>query len=205
MFNFILIPTGLVQQLEAKSSQIFILRVIQLKPVSSTENMKHAMNRLVSKCKQSFLFLKAQVPKDFCPKTPPAQTIAPPTPPWLLLPGYSTSLPPSCWLAGWLRVGGTSIRLTKIVVDPSPPVGKEDVKLLDHLLHDDVWMGDQSAARHHLHISQGPSCPDGKRENLHLFSPSFLMVSSPSPVLLSLYPHSSQLSSPIHQDISRKI
>ena len=88
-----------------------------------------------------FPLLGSSDPKRLLLKNPPAQTIAPPTPPWLLLPGYSTSLLPSCWLAGWLRVGGTSIRLTKIVVDPSPPVGKEDVKLLDHPLHDDVWMG----------------------------------------------------------------
>ena len=94
-----------------------------------------------------FPLLGSSDPKRLLLKNPPAQTIAPPTPPWLLLPGYSTSPPPSCWLAGWLRVGGTSIRLTKIVVDPSPPVGKEDVKLLDHPLHDDVWMGDQPVGK----------------------------------------------------------
>ena len=39
----------------------------------------------------------------------PALTIAPPSPPQLLLLGFSTFPPPPCWFAGWTRVGGTSI------------------------------------------------------------------------------------------------
>ena len=36
----------------------------------------------------------------------PTAPSTPPTPSRLLLPGYFTSSPPPCWLAGWQRVGG---------------------------------------------------------------------------------------------------